>query len=264
MGGHDLRQVLLQRSARERAVQPTVEWVAGRARRVTPLGMIEELERRAQTAGMGHLSTDRLLASKAGLGIAGVFVGFLFWVGNPSLASFVFAAALAAGGWFSVDLVLSHKAQERRTLVQRQLPDTLDQITIMVESGLGFEAALHRAARTGTGPLAEELARTLQDVQIGVARQDALRRLVDRVDVADLRRFVHAVAQAEVYGVPIAQVLRSQSGELREKRKHRAEEQAMKVPVKIVFPLVLCILPALFVVILGPAAIRLIQAGIAG
>jgi tight adherence protein C len=112
--------------------------------------------------------------------------------------------------------------------------------------------------------LAEELARTLQDVQLGVPRSTALQNLVARTDVPDLRSFVHAVTQAEKYGVPIARILRVQSSELREKRRQSAEERAMKIPVKIVMPLVLCILPALFIVIMGPAGIRISQTGFGG
>jgi tight adherence protein C len=167
---------------------------------------------------------------------------------------------LAALGYFAPDVVLIGRAQARQQIIQRELPDVLDQITVSVEAGLGFDAALAQAGRNGKGPLAEELARTMQDVAIGVPRLKALAGLLERTDVPDLRHFVLAVKQAEQYGVPIAQVLRVQSTDLREKRRQRAEEQAMKIPVKIVFPLVFCILPALFVVILGPAGMRVADA----
>ena len=136
---------------------------------------------------------------------------------------------------------------------------TLDQITISVEAGLGFEAAMARAAKTGEGPLTEELSRALSEIQLGSARQQALRGLVDRTNVPELRHFVLAILQAENYGLPIAHVLRIQAKELRVKRRQRAEERALKIPVKIVFPLAVCILPTLFIVILGPAAIRIFE-----
>ena len=159
-------------------------------------------------------------------------------------------------GYLLPDLLLSNAATNRQKRIRLELPDTLDQMTIGVEAGLGFEAAMARAGRSGDGPLAEELVRTLQEVQAGMSRADAMRGLAERNDVAELRQFVLAVRQAETYGIPIAQVLRAQAAELRVKRRQRAEEQAMKLPVKVIFPLVLCILPAIFVVVLGPAAIR--------
>jgi len=155
--------------------------------------------------------------------------------------------------------VLINKAKERKKTIQQALPDTLDQITISVEAGLGFEAAMARAARTGEGPLNEELARALSEIQLGAARHDALRGLVDRTHVPELRHFVLAILQAETYGLPVAHVLRVQAKELRVKRRQRAEERALKIPVKIVFPLAICILPTLFIVILGPAAIRMFE-----
>jgi tight adherence protein C len=139
------------------------------------------------------------------------------------------------------------------------LPDTLDQVTVCVEAGLGFEGALARAARSGSGPLADEIVRTMQDIQLGVPRKDALRRLGDRNGVEELRRFVLAVVQAEGYGVPIARVLRLQAAELREKRRQSAEEHAQKIGIKLLFPLVTCILPTVFIVILGPAIIGLMN-----
>ncbi|HVM39269.1 MAG TPA: type II secretion system F family protein [Acidimicrobiia bacterium] len=259
----DLRQAVLQRSARERAVEPAVAALANRARRLTPAGMVDQLERRLVLAGVGHWGIDRTLAAKLGLGVTGAVVGGLAWVANPTLLSLLMFVLLTGIGWFGIDVVLSHKAAERQEAIERELPDTLDQITISVEAGLGFEAALARVGQTGTGPLAAEIAHTLQDIQLGVPRKEALQRLVGRTEVADLRRFVHAVTQAEAYGVPIAQVLRVQASELREKRRQRAEERALKIPVKIVFPLILCILPALFVVIIGPAALNILDAVVA-
>jgi tight adherence protein C len=130
-------------------------------------------------------------------------------------------------------------------------------MTIAVEAGLGFETAMARAGRTGTGPLAEEIVRTLQEIQIGVPRSKAMRNLADRTEQDDLRHFVLAVVQAESYGIPVADVLKTQAAEQRLKRRQSAEERAMKIPVKIIFPLILCILPTLFIVILGPAVIQI-------
>ena len=139
------------------------------------------------------------------------------------------------------------------------LPDTLDQMTIAVEAGLGFDSAMAKAARGGEGPLTEELIRVLQDMSIGRTRRESFLALESRTNSEDLRRFVRAIIQADAYGVAIGDVLRVQAGEMRVKRRQRAEEQAMKIPVKIVFPLVFCILPVLFIVIMTPAVIGMIR-----
>jgi tight adherence protein C len=257
-GGVDVRSELLARSAADRAVAPAVERWAARARRLTPVGRIEALERRIQFAGTPRSWTiERVLAAKLLLGLLGVALGAVRMIGAPGLLSVLIILVAPVLGWFAPDGLLSGRADRRQEAIRRSLPDTLDQVTISVEAGLGFEAALARAGRAGDGPLAEELLRTLQDVQTGMSRHQALMRLVDRTDVEELRRFVQAVVQAESYGVPIAQVLRVQSGELRIRRRQRAEERAMKLPVKILFPLMLCILPTIFIVLLGPAAIRI-------
>ncbi len=155
------------------------------------------------------------------------------------------------------DTVLARKARDRQLAISNQLPDTLDQLTICVEAGLGFDAALARTARTGRGPLAQELARLLQDLRVGVPRVEALKAMLERTDVPELRQFVHVIIQAESYGVPISKVLRTQAAEQREKRRFRAEERAMKLPVKVIFPMVFCILPTLFIVVLAPAFLNI-------
>lgn len=255
----DLRETVLQQSARKRAVQPAVAALARRARRVTPEGLLAGLERRLVLAGLPSWGIERVLAAKFGLGLVAGLFGLTVFLGSPSTGTLLVLAVAGAAGFFGPDAVLNRRARERQATIERELPDTLDQITITVEAGLGFEAAMARVGQSGRGPLARELARMLQDIQLGMRRRDALNKLLERTDVADLRRFVHAVVQAESYGVPIAQVLRVQAAELREKRRHRAEERAMKIPVKVVLPLILCILPTLFVVILGPAVIQLVR-----
>lgn len=253
----DLREVELTRSAQERIVAPLVEGMARRARRVTPVGMIESLERRIQLAGMANRwPIERVLAAKLLLATLGMLLGLLRFAAQPSLGGVLFLVIVGGGLYFLPDLLLHSRSRERQRQIERALPDTLDQITVTVEAGLGFEQAMAHAGRTGEGPLADEFVRTLQDIQIGVPRNEALDKLLDRTDVGDLRHLVVAIKQADQYGVPIAKVLRVQSKEMREKRRQRAEEQAMKLPVKIVFPVVLFILPALLIVIVGPAAIR--------
>jgi tight adherence protein C len=128
-----------------------------------------------------------------------------------------------------------------------------------VEAGLGFEGAIERVVKAGSGPLNDELRRVLLEMQLGASRADALRHLADRTDVPDLKSFVFAIVQSEAYGLPIAKVLRVQASELRDKRRQRAEERALKIPVLLIFPLAFGIFPALFIVLLGPAAIRIFR-----
>ena len=254
----DLRDLDLQRPAGERAVAPLFGGLLGLARRLTPCSWIETLERRITLAGRPvSWPIDRILIAKVVLGSAGGLLGFLLFVDGRTLLWLLLWGAMTALGYFIPDLLLYSRGIERQQAINKELPDTLDQLTIAVEAGLGFESAMARAGRTGTGPLAQEIVRTLQEIQVGVPRAKALRNLADRTTSPDLRHFVLAVVQAENYGIPIADVLRTQAKEQRVKRRQRAEEHAMKIPVKILFPLVVCILPTLFIVILGPAAIQI-------
>jgi tight adherence protein C len=144
--------------------------------------------------------------------------------------------------------------------MQNALADTLDQMTIAVEAGLGFEAAMAKAATNGKGPLAEEVIRTLQDMSIGRARKDDYQAFGERTSSPDLRHFTRSVVQADTYGISIAAALRVQADEMRLRRRQRSEEKAMTIPVKVLFPLIFCILPVLFIVLLTPAVLSIIKA----
>ncbi len=265
LGLTDLRQAVLTRSASERALRPFAQVLADKAKRVTPVGRIAALDQRRLLAGQpAAWPLERILVAELVLGVGGAAVGYLLFSSNGTTMWFLLWVGIAVLSYFTPDLLLLSKGQERQAEIQRELPDTLDQMTIAVEAGLGFDSAMARSARSGTGPLAQELTRPLQEVQLGVSRSESLRHLMERTDVADLRHFVLALIQAEKYGIPVADVLRTQAAELRTKRRQRAEEHAMRIPVKIIFPVVLCILPALFVVILGPAAIRMYQTFLGG
>jgi tight adherence protein C len=154
-------------------------------------------------------------------------------------------------------MYLYQKAHDRSNQMGRELPDAIDLMTISVESGLGFDAALQQVARNTDGPLADELSRMLREMQIGSGRSASLRALAERTNVPEIRNFVSAMVQADAFGIPIAQVLRVQSAEIRVKRRQRAEEKAQQVPVKITIPLIFCILPCLFIAVMGPAVISM-------
>jgi tight adherence protein C len=254
--GGDLRALVLSQSARDRVVRPLLHALSQPAHRLSPGGVVESIQRRMELGGVTW-PVEAVLVLKLALAAVGV-VGGMVWA-SFSGSSVDFLAPVFAGfvGYIGPDVVLSRLATARQLTIANQLPDTLDQLSICVEAGLGFDAALARTARSGQGPLAEEIGRLLQELRVGVPRTEALSNVLGRTDVPELRQFVHALVQAEAYGVPVSRVLRAQASEQREKRRFRAEERAMKLPVKVIFPLVFCILPTLFIVVLGPAFVDL-------
>ena len=231
------------------------------ARRVAPPRLLARLDRLWALAGRPRAwNPERLFLAKLLLPVTFGLLGVLFVGAGPSPTRVLLAVVVTVVAFFVPDLLLSSRGQERQKKIATELPDALDQMSIAVEAGLGFEAAMQRTAKNGRGPLAAELSRTLQDMQIGQSRRQAYLALSDRTTVKELRRFLRAVVQADAYGIAIADVLRTQAAEMRLKRRQRAEEQAMKIPVKVIFPLMLCILPALFIVLLGPAVIDMMKA----
>jgi tight adherence protein C len=264
-GAPDLRRIVLEQSFWRRVVRPSAGSFLGLARRVTPAGVVEALDRRRRVAGAdARWTIEQVLAAKVLLGATGILLGLAFFVSSPTTMTFVGALLLAGCGYFGVDVLLEGRARERVKAIEHEFPNALDQITICVEAGLGLDAAIAQAARSGHGPLADELSRVLQDVQVGVGRQTALEGLAERTNVSDVKHFVVAVGQAQRYGVPVVQALRAQALEARERRRSRAEERAQKMSVTMLFPLIFCILPSLFVVLLGPAAIRIANMGFGG
>ncbi|MDQ0894607.1 type II secretion system F family protein [Agromyces ramosus] len=226
-----------------------------------PRGYVHWIEKQLVYAGRpSGWSLNGLVVWKIMLATAGVLFGLMFvYSGGPEPWKVLLAVGAALMLFFLPDVLINSRAHDRQQAIQRSLPDVLDQMTIAVEAGLGFDAAMAKAARNGTGPLAEELIRVLQDMSIGRTRRDSFMELERRTKIDDLRRFIRAVIQADQYGVAIGDVLRVQAGEMRLKRRQRAEEQAMKVSVKILFPLIFCLLPVLFIVLLTPAAIGMMS-----
>jgi tight adherence protein C len=232
-------------------------WLRGLALRLSPAGITTTLQRRLDLAGNpARWTPDRILAVK-GLGLL-VFalIGGLFSL--HSLSLLVLCVGLGGlFGFFLPDILLYNSGQKRQARVQAALPDALDMLTICVEAGLGFDAALAQVARKTRGPLAAEFARALQEMQIGKSRSQALRAMVERTTVPELKAFVSALVQAGELGIAVASVLREQAKEMRVRRRQRAEEKAQKVPVKLMPPLIFCLMPALFVAVIGAGIISI-------
>ena len=225
---------------------------------LAPRALVVRLERNLALAGLsGTWAVQRLVLIKNVLAVIAAFAAAAWVIGDPGPFRILTGLLLFAVAYLAPDLVVWGRAEERQERIQEKLADTLDQITISIEAGLGLETAVARAGQHGSGPLAEELIRTVQDMQVGLSRREAYIALGERTSVVDLKRFSRAIMQADAYGVSVGAVVRAQAKELRMKRRQRAEEKAMKIPVKVLFPLMLCILPVLFIVILGPAAINL-------
>jgi len=236
--------------------------VAGRlVSGLTPGGTVARLDRLASRAGRPvDWPVSKLVAAKLVLTAVAAGLGLLVVSAKGTPLTIALAVGVTVVAYFLPELLLYSRGQERQETIGLELADTLDQMTIAVEAGLGFESAMSRAGQNGKGPLAEELVRTLQDIAVGQPRREAYLALAERTGVTDLRRFIGAIVQADAYGVSIADVLRTQAQQMRLKRRQRAEEKAMQIPVKVIFPLILCILPTLFIVLLGPAAMDIIAA----
>src|SRR5215469_5571185 len=241
----------------------TPGWLRALARRMSPSGAAAGLQRRLDLAGNpASWTPDRILAAKGlcllTLGAVGAAYGLA--VTRSFGLAFIGLVVGGVAGFYLPDLLLYNAGLRRQARIQRSLPDALDMLTVCMEAGLGFDAALAQVARNTAGPLAAEFTRALQEMQIGQARSDALRAMLSRTTVPELRVFVAALVQAGELGIPIAKVLREQAGEMRVRRRQRAEEQAQKVPVKIMFPLITCLFPALMVVVIGPGILQIAHA----
>lgn len=231
------------------------------AERIMPKGYAGWLDKKLGGAGRpAAWPLDKVIVAKPLLALTALILcGLIFLGKSPSAPKLILVLGIGAACYFLPDLLLNNTAQKRRAVMKLALPNMLDQMLISVQAGLGFETSMSRAAQNSEGPLADEFIRTLQDIQVGRSRQDAYQALADRVDLQELRSFVRAVIQADQYGIAIAKVLKAQAQELRVKRRQLAEEHAMKIPVKILFPLLFSIMPAMFLVLLGPAIMKIVQ-----
>jgi tight adherence protein C len=247
---------------RDRAIGPMVNGLTGIGRRFTPMGYVDKARQKFVYLGDNTPdAVDRFLAVRAVTAFAGVAVFLCFFLFG--LTPFEGKTNLFVGGLLvfallaGPDAQLNRKVQARQHAIRVMLPDVLDLLTISVEAGLGFEQAMDRVINAVPGPLSDEFARMLGEIRAGASRADAMRAMDERCNVVEVRSFVLAILQADTFGVSIGRVLRSQSEEMRIKRRQLAQEKAQKAPVKMLIPMVFCIFPALFVVVLGPAALNI-------
>jgi len=247
---------------KQRVLHPFLGRLTGLGRRLTPSDNANRLRLKLDAAGNpAGWTVDRVTALKG----AGFAAGLLFalfgcvLLGMSLMPTLVISIGASLLGYSAPNMWLYQKAHERKELTQVALPDALDLLTISVEAGLGFDAALAHVAKNTNGPLADEFARVLQEMQLGAGRSEAMRALGDRSSLPELKGFVTSMVQADAFGIPVGRVLRVQSNEMRTKRRQRAEEKAQKVPVKILFPLIFCILPTLFLAVMGPGVITMME-----
>ncbi len=246
----------------ERALMPVLGLLTSIGRRLTPVGYVEGVRHKFVLSGRpSAASVDRFLAIRVVTVVMVPVSLWFFYIFNP--IGFAGKTQMGVALLSALVLILGPDARlnravdERKAEVLRGLPDVIDLLVISVEAGLGFEQALQRVVLSVEGPLADEFSRMLGEVRAGSTRAEAMRAMDTRIEVAEVRSFVLAILQADTFGVSIGRVLRSQAEEMRIKRRQLAQEKAQKAPVKMLIPMVFCIFPALFTIVLGPAVIRI-------
>jgi tight adherence protein C len=247
----------------ERVMAPAAAFFVGLLKRFVPTEYLDKMRHKLVIAGRGTAEEiDQFLVIRLLSIVAVPVLWIVVWTmtsltGKTLLAVVVF---IGIAGVIGPDAWLNRVVAERQLTMRRKLPDVLDLLTISVEAGLGFEQALARTVTMVPGPLSEEFSRMLGEMRAGSSRADALYALDARVELPELRSFILALIQADTFGVSIGSILRSQAAEMRVKRHQLAQELAQKAPVKMLFPMVFCIMPALFVIIAGPAVLGIFQA----
>jgi tight adherence protein C len=255
-----LEQLELQRPLLERTLKPLAMRLSGTAHRLSSSSFDERTAKRLAIAGdPANLTTGEYVALKIVVAVlsGGAVTGLFALLSAPILTTVVMGVAAFGVGYVAPEFWLRRKVISRQQRILQMIPDALDLLTISVRAGLGFDAGLERVVNKLDGPLSDEFRRALAEVRIGKPRRDALHDVVARTEVRPLASFISAIIQAERLGVPIASVLQVQSEQLRIERRQRAEEAAGKAPIQMLFPLVGCVFPALFIVILGPAIVLL-------
>jgi len=256
------REDVLEQDFSERAVAPVLQGLGRFALRFTPTGWVDKSQRKLVLAAWN----DRMDGNTwAAIRIITLIVGvvaafFLVPMVDSSMMKLAVGGMALVLGFYGPEASLNRAIDDRRKKMERQLPDIIDLLVISVEAGLGFEAAMGRVVQNVPGELAREFSRTLQETRVGVARHEALRNMAERTDVDDLNSFILSLIQADSFGVSISRMLRVQADEMRVRRRQRIQEKAFAAPVKMIFPMLFCIFPSIFIVILGPAVMNISRA----
>ncbi|WP_018086681.1 type II secretion system F family protein [Desulfurispora thermophila] len=257
------RDLELSQPLYQRAIRPALQAIARLMTRFIPATREAEMEKKVVAAGTpGNLTAREWIVLKY---LAATGLGLLFWtwsmvISTPLPQSIILTICGIPLGWLMPDLFLNSRIRQRKANVEKKLPDVLDLLTVSVEAGLGFEGAMMKVAEKTSGVLADEFILMLQECHMGKPRREALRDMADRVGVDDLSSFCGSVILADTLGISIGNVLRTQAQQMRLKRRQRTEELAMKAPIKMLFPMVLFIFPAIFIILLGPAVLQIIKA----
>jgi tight adherence protein C len=253
------REVVMDQDFSQRAVAPVMQGIGRFALRFTPTGWVDRAQRKLVLAGWGERMDGNTWAA---IRIIAIVLGIIaLFVVMPLIEGTVFRLAVGGLivflGFFGPEASLNRSADDRRKEMEKSLPDIIDLLVISVEAGLGFEAAMGRVVQNVPGELSNEFSRTLAETRVGISRHDALRAMSERTDVDDLNSFILSLIQADQFGVSISRMLRVQAEEMRVRRRQRIQEKAFAAPVKMIFPMLFCIFPSIFIVILGPAVISI-------
>ena len=264
-----LEEIELSQPITERILVPIVQKIGEITERFTPQNAIEQTEKNLELAGNPPGIDPTIFwaarfITAIGVGALLLFVftlGSMDWTwGRKLFMTGIFALI----GFFMPQLLLQSKINSRQDTIRKSLPDALDLLTICVQAGLGFDAAMSRVAEKWEDALADEFSRSLREIQLGNVRRVALRNMADRIGIAEMTSFVAAIIQSEQLGVSMAKVLRIQSDQMRVRRRQIAEEKAQQAPVKMLFPMALLIFPSLLIILLGPAGLQLKDSALAG
>ena len=243
---------------RERVVTPAVRRLAALTLHLSPKATVDTIGTRLLAAGLAQrLTATQFLALKAGLSLGGALTTLMFGLATSPVAAVLLTPLAGAFGFLFPDVFLTFRLRSRREAIRAQLPDALDLLAVSVEAGLGLDGALTKLAENMDGPLIDEFALTLGEIRIGESRHDALKKMTMRIPTPEVAAFVRSIIQADQLGISLSRILRVQAADSRMRRQAAAEEKAMKAPIKMLFPTVLFIFPAMFVVILGPAFLNL-------
>ncbi|MDW7650958.1 MAG: type II secretion system F family protein [Bacillota bacterium] len=256
----DIRQAELSTSLSERLISPMLGALSGLATRLLPTEILQSLEKKVQQSGRtGGFSARDYLGMKVIFAIGLPITFYIVSGGVLETRVMMLMGVSALIGWKFPDVRLDSQVRSRINDIEKNFPDVLDLLTVSVEAGLGFDGAMAKVVEKSEGPVAEEFRRVLHEVKMGKTRRDALRDFADRSGVDDVRSFTSAIIQSDQLGLNIGKTLKNQSEQMRRKRRQRVEEKAMKVPVKMLIPMVTFIFPTIFVVLLGPALIQIME-----